>query len=93
MDVEIRRTSVTPTDGGSVVQLHISDAPPDAESPSFDLQMSVFLPEYEREILLAQWQREAMKVTQGVLSRLLQELAAALQERDFSPETPRLKKV
>ena len=75
MDAEIRQTTVTPTEGGSVVQLHISDRKPDDESASFVLQLSVSLPKYEEALLLAQAQREAMRTAQAVLSHHLETLA------------------
>lgn len=91
MSAEIRRTTVTPTEGGSVVQLHISDAPLEAPFEAIELQMTVSLPRYEKAILVEQAQREAMKRAQDVLSSLLQQLAAALNERGFSLEPPRVK--
>jgi hypothetical protein len=80
MDAAIYSTTVTAKpDGGSVVQLYISDAPLGAETASIVVQMTVSLPEYERAILLAEAQREAIKAAQEVLSSRLQELAPGIQ--------------
>ena len=83
MAEEIQRTTVTPTEDGSVVQLHISDAPPDDESASFVLQLSVSLPRYKGALLFAQVQREAIRMAQDVLSHHLQELAQEIGPTEF----------
>jgi hypothetical protein len=78
MPVEIRETKVTPAASGSVVQLYISDAPPDDESTTFVLRVLAKLPAYQAPVL-AQLQRAVMKVAQNELTPLLQSLAAELK--------------
>jgi|GEM_PF-1890971 len=74
MPVEIRRTTVTPTANGSVVHVHISDAPLEAPAEEIELQMTVSLPKYGRAILIEEAQRAAMRRSQRVLTGLLQQL-------------------
>lgn len=82
MDADIRRTTVTPTEGGNVVHVHISDAPLEAPFASIELQMTVLLPRYAQALMVEQAQREAMSVAQGVLSDHLQRLAARIQNTE-----------
>lgn len=82
MNAEIRRTTVTPTEGGNVVHVHISDAPLEAPFASIDLQMTVSLPRYAQALMIEQAQREVMRVVQDVLSDLLQPLAAKIQNTE-----------
>ena len=87
---EIRETTATPDADGSVVQLHISDAPPLSESPGIRLQLSVKIPAYETP-LLAHLQREVMKRAKDVLEALLQKLASEIQHQPDNELNPKLK--
>jgi hypothetical protein len=80
MSVEIRETIVTPdgADGGSLVQLQISDVPLPAEDAAIRLTLSVSVPGYEVP-LLAQLQRAAMELARDALNGLLQRLAREVQ--------------
>lgn len=82
MSVEIRQSIVTPAIDGSVVQLHISDAPPDDASASLRLILTVKLPSYEMP-LLTQLQREVMSRVQAELTGLLQRGAQDIREGGF----------
>jgi hypothetical protein len=82
MAEEIQRTTVTPTEDGSVVQLHISDALPGDESASFVLQLSVSLPKYGEALLFAHVQREALRVAGRVVSHHLEMLAREIGTTD-----------
>jgi hypothetical protein len=75
MDATIRRTTVEPTEGGSAVHVHISDAPLGEPFEAIELQMTVSLPEFEDGVLLAQMQREALLAAREVLSGHLEALA------------------
>lgn len=79
MPIEIRETTVTPNATGCIIQLHISDAPPDDESAAFVLTISAKFPALQTP-LLAQLQRAAMKAAQDALTPLLIELATELKE-------------
>ena len=83
MPVEIRETTITPAQDGIVVQLHISDAPPDDESVGIALQLTAKLPKSQNP-LLAKVQRDAMKVAQEALSHLLRALADDARQGDYS---------
>ena len=74
MPVEIRETIVTPTEGGDVVRLHISDAPPGDESATIALALTVQIPRSPAP-LLAHVQRVAIDLASKVLSEQLQTLA------------------
>ena len=74
MAIEIRETIVTPDATGDVVQLHISDAPQDDESATFVVQILAKLPPLEMP-LVAQCQRETLKIAQDALSVILQKTA------------------
>jgi hypothetical protein len=80
MAVAIRRTTVTPTEGGNVVQLHISDAPLEEPFEAIEIQMTVCLPEFERAILVPEAQRGAMKRAQRALTALLQETLGEIHQ-------------
>lgn len=77
MAVEIRETTVTPKGETQLVQLHISDAPPDDESAETVLLLSVHLPNYKVP-RFGQIQREAMKAAQDHLTEILQSMAREL---------------
>ena len=88
MPIELRETVVTPTeDGGSVVQLHISDAPPDDESAAFVLNIVVKLLPYETPLLL-HVQREAISKAQDALSPILQGMGRQITEVAGKPLNP-----
>jgi hypothetical protein len=91
MSAEIRRTTVTPTEGGSVVHVHISDAPLEAPFASIDIQMTVSLPEYEPAILLAHAQRQAILTAQAALREHAQRLASEIGSADVPDLEPRVK--
>lgn len=74
MSAKIRRTSVTPTANGSVVHVHISDAPLEEPFEAIEIQMTVSLPKYPRAILVEEAQRAAMRRAQHALTALLQGL-------------------
>ncbi len=78
MPIEIRETIVTPATDGDVIQIHISDAPPGDESATFAVRILAKLP-LVKTPAVAQLQREAIEITQGELSQLLQDLAIELQ--------------
>jgi len=80
MSVEIRRTTVSPTEGGSVVQLHISDAPLEEPFEAIEIQMTVSLPKFERAMLVSEAQRSAMKRAQRALTVLLQETLGEIHQ-------------
>jgi hypothetical protein len=88
MTIEIRKTIVTPTADGDLIQLHISDAPPDDESATFVLQIVAKMPPLE-PCLLAQMQREAMTTAQDALTPILQDLAAQITQGAGRPLRPR----
>jgi hypothetical protein len=77
-DAEIRQTTVTPDADGSIVRLQISDAPLQSESATMLLDMTVKLPEYTAPLLIAQFQRQALRVAMEVLRsferRIIQEI-------------------
>lgn len=78
MAIEIRQTIVIPTIDGDAVHLHISDALPESKDASFVLVTHVKLPRFQTPAV-AQLQREAMKVVQNEITRLLSDLAREIQ--------------
>jgi hypothetical protein len=90
-DIAIRRTTVTPDNDGSVVQLHISDMPPEAESAKTVIQLSLHLPAYRPPLLLTHIQRETMIAAQETLSALLQALADEIGETRQIELRPKIK--
>ena len=74
MAIEIRETIVTPDPTGDVVQLHISDVGVADEGGAFRLVLRTKLPPFQVAVL-AQLQREAMKIAQDTFSELLQNMA------------------
>jgi hypothetical protein len=88
MPIEIRKTIVTPTDDDhDVIQLHISDAPPDDESATLVVQILVKQPAMLAPAL-GQLQRAAMSAAQDVLTPLLQALAKELQQNGLGLYPP-----
>jgi hypothetical protein len=91
MPITIRETTITPGAGHDVVQLHISDAPPDDESATLRLVLLAKIPSYQAPAL-GQLQRAAMKKAHDVLMALLPELAAELKKAnvpvDPTPKRP-----
>ncbi len=79
MPAEIRETIVTASASGAVVQLQISDAPLQDESPGIRLTLLVKVAEY-RLPLLAHLQREAMKLASDALVCLLKQMAGEIRE-------------
>jgi hypothetical protein len=90
MAVEIQQTTVTRGTAWDVVQLHISDAPPDDASASFALVLTTRVAKFEAP-LQAQLQRVAMKRAADVLHDLLQRLAAEVRSTGLDLE-PKQKK-
>lgn len=88
MSIEIRETTIVPGVGGDAIQLLISDAERDAEGATFRLVLHAKLPAYETP-LVAQLQRVAMKIAQGALSSLLQDLATEITQTTHSLEPRR----
>jgi hypothetical protein len=82
MPIQIRETIVTPATDGDVIQLHISDAPPDDESATFAVRILAKLPPV-RTPAMAQIQREVIEKTQSTLSELLVNLASELQTAGY----------
>lgn len=82
MTIEIRETIVTPTPRGELVQIHISDAPPDDERASFVLKILARTDAFDTPTL-AHLQREAMKQAQDVLSGILPKMAAEIQSMGY----------
>jgi len=88
MDVEIQRTTVTPDARGYlVVELHISDAPPEDASASFVLALTVRLGPYESPAM-AHVQREAVMLAQNALEALGTRLLQNLRNQNY-PAEPR----
>ena len=79
MAIEIRETIVTTEADADVVQLHISDVEPNAEGATFRLILLAKLRPLETP-LLAQYQREAMKVAQETLTDILQKSAKEITQ-------------
>jgi hypothetical protein len=80
MNVNIYQTSVTPIEDSTLVQLYISDKPPDTEGASIRLALTAKIPAYETS-LLTELEREAIKLAADVLRILLQNLAGGIQAR------------
>jgi hypothetical protein len=87
MPIELRETTITPCDGGQIVQLHISDAPPDDESATFVVKILAKLPSYETPLLL-HVQREAISMAQDSLTPILQEMASQITNKAGKPLRP-----
>jgi hypothetical protein len=93
MPIAIRETIVTP--GGEdqdVVQLHISDAPPDDESATFVLKILATVRPL-RGPTLAHVQRQAMQTVSEALTPIFQELAREITNSGYvlelAPKNPR----
>ena len=69
MNTTIHQTTISPTKSGSIVQMHISDAPLEAEHAEVVVKLTVTLPKYAGPLLLAQAQREAIRTAQLILSQ------------------------
>jgi hypothetical protein len=82
MPIEIRETIVTPGADSDVVQLRISDAPLDDESATLRLTLLAKLPASHLP-LLAQLQREAMRIAQDGMTNLLRVMATEIRKQDF----------
>jgi len=80
MPVELRETTITPSAGGDVVQLYISDAVRGDEAAEIVLQFHVRLGKSHKNPLLTQVQRDALKVARDHVGDILQGLAQAAQE-------------
>jgi hypothetical protein len=87
MAIEIRETIVTPTVGGDVVQLHISDAPLGDESASFVLTLQTTVEPFENP-MLAHLQIEAMHYADEALTALGSHLHEDLKRQGY-PLSPR----
>jgi hypothetical protein len=93
MPIEIRETIVTPADDDhDIVEIHISDAPPDDESATFVVRIL----SKQRALAtptLAHLQRAAMKIAQDEMTALLRDLARELQQNgqalEPAPKNPR----
>jgi hypothetical protein len=88
-NTKIQETRILPASDGVVVQLHIADAPPDAEFASIRVDLMVKLPRYELP-LVAHLQREAMTHVQKALTLLQQQLGQEIQDHpryDLTPKT------
>jgi hypothetical protein len=79
MAVEILETLVSETAEATVVQLFVSDTPRAETGGSFRLDLLVTLPRYKAPILLAQAQREALKLAGKTLTPLLEELGSEIE--------------
>ena len=90
MPIEIRETTVTPGAAADVVRLRISDAPLGEQSGSFELTILAALPTYQAPVL-AQLQREALKLARDVLHELVQDLAKEIQQGGHMKLEPRRK--
>ena len=77
VNVEIRETIVTPGDGDVLVQLHISDKPPELAGAAIRQNLAVRVPAYQTP-LLAQIERQAMSIATDALWALLQDSANAI---------------
>jgi hypothetical protein len=77
MPVEVRETTITPTAGGDVAQIYISDAERGDEAAEIVLQFHVRLAKRHRNPLFLDLQREALKVAQKHVSDILLGLAQA----------------
>jgi hypothetical protein len=77
MTIEIYETTIAKDGDATTVRLHIADAPSDAETASFRLNLLVRLPRYQSPFV-AQVQREAILEAREALGKiadaLLQEL-------------------
>lgn len=87
MPVEIRETIVTTAPDGEVVQLHISDAPPDDESASFVLTLQAKVGPFENP-MLSHLHVAAMTAAADVLNRMIAEATGALRRQGY-PHEPR----
>jgi len=86
MKATIHRTTVAPTERGSIVQLYISDAALEAETAENSLQLTISLPKYAGPILLAQAQREAIRTAQEMLRQQADCLVQEIGETDLDPK-------
>ncbi len=80
MAVEIRQTIVTPYAEKALVQLHISDAPLDAEG---EAKLRIVLSakvDLLPGMLLDQIQRDALSAARDAISPILQRMAKQIQE-------------
>jgi hypothetical protein len=79
MAIEIRETTITPAQGGEIVQLYISDAARGDVSAEIALELSVLLPKRSKAAILERVQHQAMKLAQDQMSSLMPELARKAQ--------------
>ena len=80
MPVTIHQTTVTPTEGGDVVQLYISDAPPEDEAAEIVLRFHVRIAKAETAEALERLQHRALKLATAHLGALMPDLARKAQE-------------
>jgi hypothetical protein len=77
MAVEIHRTIVTPDADGDVVELYVSDAPPEDASASFVLRLTTKVGPYDHP-QVAQLQRAAMMIAADQLNELARDMAEGI---------------
>lgn len=90
-DVEIRTTTITPDADGSIVRLQISDALPPFESAKMLLELTVKLPEYIEPLLMAQFQRQAIRAAQEVIRTLDQKLVEEIRKQAHIDVEPKVR--